>query len=53
VSYPSRQQAARQGAWGFLVGRKNVPNIPYRDMADTGMGLLVQPDDRHRLGCAA
>jgi hypothetical protein len=45
MSYPSRQQAARQGAWGYLVGRKNLPNIPYRDMADSGMGLLVQPDD--------
>jgi hypothetical protein len=45
MTYPTRQQAARQGAWGYLVGRRNLPNIPYRDMADTGMGLLVQPDD--------
>lgn len=45
MAYPTRQQAARQGFWAFLVKRDDMPNVPFADIASVGGGILVQPDD--------
>jgi hypothetical protein len=53
VSYPTRQQAARQGFWTFLVKRDDMPNVPFADIAAIGGGVLVQPDDPDHLDVLA